>query len=298
MTFKPLPSPDRWYGLLAILCLLGLDALAVRAVLARPVDGESFLLVLCLLGSLLAAGYLGYRTVGAFTLEYRVDRDGVMLVWGPARQIVPMGQIRRIQHGAAGPAQNRAYPWHWPYRDRRRMACADIPTLNSYATRSPVEQLILVTDDESYGLSPADPERFIAALQARYALGPARPLRAELRRPPFWTWGLWRDRAALALIGLGLLGVLVMFGALCFRFPALSSDLPLHFDVAGIPDRIAPKSGLFALPIIGLSTWGFNLLAGVLMYRRVQQGGAYLLWAGALAVEGIAGLALFNLMRW
>ncbi len=298
MTFKPFPSSDRWYGLLAILGLLGLDVLAVRAVTARPVDGESFLLVLWVLGSLLAVIYLGYRTVGAFTLAYWVDRDGVTLVWGPTRQIVPMGQIQRIQRGTAGPALNRAYPWHWPYRDRRRMVCADVPVLNSYATRSPVKQVILVTAGECYGLSPDDPERFLAALQARYALGAARPLQTELRRPPFWTWGLWRDRAALALIGLGLLGVLILFGALCFRFPALSSDLPLHFDVAGIPDRIAPKSGLFALPIIGLATWGFNLLAGIFMYRRVQQGGAYLLWAGALVVEGIAGLALFNLMRW
>lgn len=281
-----------------MLSLLDLDVLAIRAVLARPVDGESFLLVLWVLGSLLAVAYLGYRTVGAFTLAYWVDRDGVTLVWGPTRQIVPMGQIQRIQRGTAGPALNRAYPWHWPYRYRRRMVCADVPVLNSYATRSPVEQVILVTAGDCYGLSPADPERFLAALQARYALGAARPLRAELRRPPFWTWGLWRDLAALALIGLGLLGVLILFGALCFRFPALSSDLPLHFDVAGIPDRIAPKSGLFALPIIGLATWGFNLLAGIFMYRRVQQGGAYLLWVGALVVEGIAGLALFNLMRW
>ncbi len=298
MIFKPLSSPDRWYGLLAILGLLGLDVLVVRAVLARPVDGGSFLMVLWVLGSVLVIGYLAYRTIGAFTLAYRVDRDAVTLVWGPTRQIVPMGHIRRIQRGAAGSALNSARLWHWPYRHRRRVACADVPVLNAYATRPPAEQLILVTDEESYGVSPADPARFIATLQSRYALGPARPLQAVLRRTPFWTWWLWRDRAALLLIGMGLLGVLIMFGYLSFRFPGLSSDLPLHFDVTGIPDRIAPKADLFALPLIGLVTWAFNLIAGIVMYRRVQRQGAYLLWGGALAVEGIAGLALFNLMRW
>jgi hypothetical protein len=298
MTFKPFPSPDRWYGPLAILGLLGLDVVAVREVLARPVDGVSFLLTLWLLGSLLVVGYVGYRTLGAFTLQYWVDRDGVTLIWGPTRQIVPMAAIRRIQRGVAAGPRNRGRPWHWPCRHRRRLACADLPVLNSYATRPPAGQLILVTDDECYGLSPAEPERFLAALQARYALGPARPLKIELRRPPFWTWALWQDRTAQLLIGLGLLGVLLMFGYLSFRFPTLSADLPLHFDVAGIPDRIAPKSGLFALPIIGLVTWFFNLAAGILMYRRVQPQGAYLLWGGALVVQGIAGLALFNLMRW
>jgi hypothetical protein len=159
-------------------------------------------------------------------------------------------------------------------------------------------QLILVTPAESYGLAPADPDGFLRALQERHALGVARPLQAELQRPPAWTWPLWQDRVALVLIGAGLLGVLLMFGALCFRFPELSSDLPLHFDVNGIPDRIVPKSGLFVLPLIGLIAWVFNLVTGVWLYRRVQQGAAYLLWGGAVVVQLIAGLALFNLMRW
>jgi len=170
--------------------------------------------------------------------------------------------------------------------------------VNSYATRPLNQQLILVTAGESYGVSPAHPDGFMSALQERHGLGVARPLQAELRRPPLWTWPLWRDRVALVLIGAGLLGVLLMFGALCFRYPALSSDLPLHFDASGIPDRIVPKSGLFVLPIIGLIAWVFNLVMGIWLYRRVQQGAAYLLWGGAVAVQFVAGLALFNLMRW
>jgi hypothetical protein len=55
---------------------------------------------------------------------------------------------------------------------------------------------------------------------------------------------------------------------------------------------------LFTLPFIGLAVWLFNTTAGIWLYRHVQRGAAYLLWFGALAVQGIAGLALFNLMRW
>ena len=35
--------------------------------------------------------------------------------------------------------------------------------------------MILVTEGESYGISPADPAKFLEALQSRYALGIARP---------------------------------------------------------------------------------------------------------------------------
>jgi hypothetical protein len=298
MTFRPLSCSDRWYGILAILGLILVGAGMVWAVLHRPVDGLSFLLVLWVLASLLVFIYIGYRTLGAFTLEYWVDRDAVTLVWGPTRQTVPVGQIQRVLVGGGSSQLPRAKPWHWPCPDRRRAACDSLGVVNSYATRPLGQQLILVTPGESYGLSPADMGGFLSALQERHALGVARPLQAELRRPPAWTWPLWRDRVAIVLIGSGLLGVLLMFGVLCFRYPALSSDLPLHFDASGIPDRIVPKSGLFVLPIIGLITWVFNLLMGIWLYRQVQQGAAYLLWGGAVAVQMIAGLALFNLMRW
>lgn len=299
MTFKPKACPERWYGLLVVLGIALVDVVVVRAVMERPVDSLSFLLVLWVLASLALATYLAYRTVGLFMLEYWVDRDAVTLVWGPTRQVVPIGAITRVLMGSDATPSSAPKLWHWPCIHRRRMVCdGGLGIVNAYATRPLSEQVILQTSGESYSLSPIDAEGFIGALQARYALGPARLLRTQIVRPPLWTWPLWRDRMALFLIVAGLVGVLLMFGMLTIRFPYLSSDLPLHFDVNGIPDRIEAKSGLFALPIIGLVTWGFNLVAGIVLYRRGQRGAAYLLWGGALIVQGIAGLALYNLMRW
>jgi hypothetical protein len=299
MTFKPYACSDRWYGLLAILGLLLVDFSLVLATIGRPVSGLSFVIVLWVLTSLVIAAYLAYRTWGAFTLEYWVDRDAVTLVWGLTRQVVPLEHIGRVQVGVDAQDESRPRPWHWPCAHRRRMQCTDgLGVVNAYATRPLREQVLLETAGESYSLTPQDAQGFVHALQVRHALGPTRTVLPHIERPPLWTWPLWRDEVALALIGFGLLGLLLMFGVLCFRFPYLSSDLPLHFDVNGQPDRIEAKSGLFALPIIGLIAWAVNLGAGIILYRRVQQGAAYLLWGGALVVEGIAGLALFNLMRW
>ncbi len=297
MTFKPAPSPDRWHAFLVVLGLLLLDVIVGRAIAARPIDGLSFLLALWILVSLAGAAYLAYRVLCAFTLEYWVTRDGVTVVWGVSRQIVPLTHIQRIQRGAQPVGPDRRWPWHWPYTERRRLWGAHVGVVNSYATRPLSEQIILVTEQECYGLSPADPEQFLDALQARCALGPARPLVLELRRPPLWTWGLWQDRSAQVLILAGLVLVLAMFGALAFRFPELPPAVPLHFDARGVPDRIAAKSGLFALPIIGLISWLANLAIGVVLYRRGQPGAAYLLWGGAMVVAAFAGLALLSLMR-
>ncbi len=298
MSFKPISSADRWYGLLLVaglvLAVIGL----IKLVLSRPVDGLSFVLSLLALSSVALIGYISYRTIGAFSLHYWVDRNAVTLVWGVTRQVIPVGQIRQIVTGANTAATTPPRPWHWPCPYRRRLVSPELGIINAYATQPLGEQVILVTAGESYGLSPQDSEKFISALQERFALGPARVMMLELQRPPVWTWPLWRDRAALFLVGAGLLGVLVMFGVLSSRFPGISADIPLHFDVNGMPDRIAPKDNLFALPVIGLVTWLFNTFTGIWLYRRVQRGAAYLLWGGALAVQGVMGLALFNLMRW
>lgn len=281
-----------------MLALIGLDLILMRALLNRPVDGISFLIAVIVLASVFVILYLGYRTICAFTLEYWVDRDGVTLVWGPTQQIVPIRQIERIVTEPDLTAQAGPAPWHWPCPNRRRMQTEGLGLVNAYSTRPLPEQIILVTSGESYGLSPADSRGFVQALQERYALGAVRGVETQLKRPPVWTWPLWSDGAALFLMGAGLLGVLILFGALCFRYPDLSSDLPVHFDVTGLPDRIAGKSELFTLPLIGLAAWLFNTIVGIWLYRHVQRGAAYLLWFGALAVGGIAGLALFNLMRW
>jgi hypothetical protein len=281
-----------------MLGLIAFEFILFSVITQRPVNGLSFVLAVLMLGSLLLMVYLGYRSLSAFFLEYWVDRDGVTLLWGNSRQRVPMGDIERVLLGTAAQSLMSPRPWHWPCATRRRMVTDGLGIVNAYATRPLAEQVILVTADESFGLSPADPQGFVAALQARKALGVAHTDALAIQRPPLWTWPLWRDRVALWVIGLGLLGVLIMFGGLAFRYPVLSSDLPLHFDVLGLPDRIEDKSRLFTLPVIGLLTWLFNAATGIWLYRHVQRGAAYLLWGGALAVQGILALGLFILMQW
>jgi hypothetical protein len=298
VTFKPFHCSEGWYGLLAMLGILAVDGLAVLYMSGNAVSALTFIMGLWVLASLLALVYLGYRTIGSFTMQYWVDRNAVTLVWGPTRQVIPIGQIEHVRRNVGELPHDPPRPWHWPCPHRRRYRAGGLGMVNAYATRPLAEQILLTTAQESYAITPADPAAFLEALQERYALGPGRVVNAELERPPMWTWQLWRDHLALFLIGAGLFGVLLMFGVFCFRLPGLSADLPLHFDINGLPDRIAPKISLIALPAIGLLAWFINLIAGIWIYRRMQRQGAYLLWGGALVVQVFAAVALFNIMRW
>lgn len=291
VSFKPLRSRQGWYGLASCLGLLAVDALLLRGLLSLPISGCSFVLALLVLLSLPLLGYLAYRTWGCFSLQYQVTRDGVIIVWGPLRQPVPMGQIERIVRG--GPSQMRRW-WPWPGPYAAAPGQSPLGRLLSYATRPVAEQLLLVTPDRVYGISPAEPERFLEALQERHRLGPARTLTAEPVWPRLWRWRFWQDRLGQGLLLVGLLFSLALFGLLSFRFPALPEQIPLHFNAAGQADRLGPRQGLFLLPFIGLLAWGVNALWGGVVYRH-QRLAAYLLWGGAVAVQVIAGLALWSL---
>src|SRR5574337_845610 len=80
----------------------------------------------------------------------------------------------------------------------------------------------------------------------------ARPRVIAPEIEPGVTARLQRDRALQLLLVLTLLVNLALLAFLALRFDALPDPLPLHFDAMGQPDRIDVKSGIFALPLIGL----------------------------------------------
>jgi hypothetical protein len=294
MTFKSAAAIDGWRGAAVCGGIVLLIVLLLAWLTSRPVSGLSFVLALLILAAVPVLGYIGFRTLSSLFMEYWVDRDGVTVVWGPMREIIPIGSIERIQRGGFEGLQGRW--WEWPNPYLTEGAAGSTGPIHSLATRPAPEQVVLVTGQAAYALSPRAPDEFITALQARHKLGPARLLKPERHWPSPWRWDIWRDRLALAMLGLAVLVNLLLFGYLCFRYPQLPANLPLHFDAQGQPDRYGSPASLFVLPLIGLGALVINGLWGAVIYRR-HRTGSYLLWGGALVVQLLVAVALINLVR-
>ncbi len=294
MTFKAATAIDAWRGVAACIGILVVVLLLLFWVANRPVSGFSFVLALLVLVAIPLWVYIGLRTISTLFMEYWVDRDGVTVVWGPMREIIPIGAIERIQRGGFEAVIGRW--WEWPNPYLTEGTAAGLGAVHSLATRPAAEQVVLVTDQAAYALSPGAGDEFIAALQARHQLGPARLLKPERRWPSVWQWTIWRDRLALLLLGLAALANLAVFGYLCFRYPQLPADLPLHFDPQGQPDRYGVPASLFILPLIGLGALLINGVWGAVLYQR-RRTASYLLWGGALVVQILVAVALVNLAR-
>ena len=138
--------------------------------------------------------------------------------------------------------------------------------------------------------------QFLAALQERFQMGPAIYVKLEQDQAAFLPRFFGESQVGLVLFGLGLLGVLALFGLLMVRFPNLPDQLPFRYASDGTPDLVRSKASLFLLPGIGLLAWLANGLWGMWMAYRKQVVGAYMLWGGAIIVQLCSLLALKSLL--
>lgn len=295
MIFKPIPDRTRWEGLIAVGWIVVLNGLLLAWAMNRPTDWLKFTLVLVVMLSLPIVGYVLYRTWAAFSLEYWVDRNALTIRWANVRHTVPISAIQRIIDGGVTEV-SRARWYHWPAPGLRRGRAAELPKVILCASRPLATCLLLDTGDAVFAISPQWRARFVEQLQESYQLGPALTLNVAEKRTAFARQWLGDNLVGFTLLGLGLFGVLALFGLLMVQFPALPSLLPFRYNNEGLPEVVRDKTALFIIPAIGLLTWLVNALWGMWMMVRKQPTGAYMLWGGAILVQVFSLLALSSLL--
>lgn len=99
----------------------------------------------------------------------------------------------------------------------------------------------------------------------------------------------------LAAATITLIAMIVWFNSNYATFPDL---MPLHFDAQGNPDRIGERSELSGLLAIAGMVYAVNILSGLGLRLFARMNFApYLLWSGALLVEVLIWVALWNITR-
>ncbi|RLT36678.1 MAG: DUF1648 domain-containing protein [Chloroflexi bacterium] len=295
MVFKPAPDRSRWEGLAvasgALLCDLALLVWLLR----RPVDGVSFLLLSLVLLSLPLLIQIFYRTWGAFTLEYWLDRNAVRIRWAAACLVIPLPAIEQIISDGSPPIRRSLRFWPAPFV--RPLGSDNNVSWELFASRPPGQCFWLQTAGALFAISPAEEKEFLAALQEYNRLGPSHILSLCRERPGLCAVAVLEDRLSRRLLLAGLVGALLLFAALFFAYPSLPERLIFHYNAAGLPDSIRPKGALFLLPAIGLAAYLVNSVVGLWLACRGQRTGAYLLWGSTLSVQLLSLLALFSLIR-
>lgn len=298
----PPRSPGVAAGILLIVALLLLALMALLVLLTQPVSLWSFVSGGVLLATAPAAALVGYLTRGLRQARYHIESDALIVEWGGLRQTIPLRQVRALVWGRElGPVRRfRGLRWPGFYMGRGEIGLGDrVYPIRFYATRPLDRQLLLVTDELTYGVSPWDMENFKSCVEALQATSlPARAATSP-SQPFVFDWPIWQDQTAHILLLLPAAVNLLLFAYLTIIYGRLPTAVAIQFDAAGQALRWGQPLALFGLPLLGLAAMLGNNAAGWFFYHwRQEKRLAYLIWATTLAVQiaawvGVLGLTGF-----
>jgi hypothetical protein len=281
----------------AALVILLVDALCVYFIRSWPISLLTFAFNLVVIGSVPLLILLGYWLWGLATARYALDRNQLVIRWGPTHQVVPLEAIERAVDGVEAAGRPRLRAIRWPGYFAGPGELPEYGLTLFYATAPLHRQVLLVTPGVTYAISPADKEGFLEAFNIRHRMGPTQAVEQQSLIPAWLQWPLWRDRAAAVLLLAGILINLALFAYLSYRHAGLPSSIPLHFDTTGAVDRAGHPDEIFFLPFIGLTVWLLNGLLGGAVYLRVRESAAaYLLWGGSDLMQLLLWTAVVALL--
>lgn len=297
-------TPIRSLGLFAGYALMGvLLALIVSLILllgAAPLNLLAFFWALLLLLALAAFFAVSFWTSALGVARYTVDDEALQLSWGRRWHRIPLAHITGIDEGRG----YRVTGWRglrWPGHEigaGQLLPDGTVVPLIVYATRPLRQQLLVLTPEAAYGLSPADPafagklRSLVSAAQAAGA--PAAIVESSLG--PLDT-PLWADRRALWLLAGGLALNLLLFALLAALQDSLPAAVSLRAGDAGRVAATGSAAALFLIPLTGFLFWLADGLLGYAAYRDPDRRPvAFLVWgAGALLQAGAWAALLIRL---
>ena len=294
IVFNTNPRRAMIAGIVVIVALLIGIAVAATLAIRLPTSIFTHVLITLILAMLGAIAWLAYNMYALANISYALDRNAFVIRWGGVREIVPMGDVQRVI-AASNIAKGLKHtsvplPGWWVGRGSH-------PALGEirFCSNAPLDrQLIVVTPNMNYAISPADTDTFLDAFRARFDMGPTQTVQAAHLMPRIMAWPFWGDGLAhtLILIAIGLNAVLFAIGFA--RYPALPPQVVLHFDAAGAADRFAPQNQVFGPAIIAFELFIINFLIALGVYSRGEKLAAYLAWGGSAIVQLLFLIAMIT----
>lgn len=297
MELRPPGRPGLFgLGILLILALLDIGYIALT--LSTPITPLLIIRILLVLVNLAVTGIVLYGLISANGARYSMDRNRIVIQWGATTEIIPLVNVERIVYGSKlGPVKNfrgMRWPGFW-------VGSGDFDEIGAtrfFCTTTIEKQLVIVTKETCYAISPENPERFIHHYSTQMNLQPSAEFQQTTIQPAVPLPDLLSDRAAHLLLASG--GILCL--ALVFYVSAVYGKLPilipLHYGLNGTPDRFGIPLNLLTMAGLGTLAWLAGGIAGILIYHRTREKmAAYLLWGAASGLQILLWAAISGLIK-
>ena len=241
------------------------------------------------------AALFGYWTYALATLSYALDRNGLVISWGPTRQVIPLDAIERLVPGTSvGVPRVSGVSW-WGHH----VGSAHIERIGDVlfysAHQAPEQVLYVMTSERNYAISVEHPAEFAQEIQTRQELGPTAEVTHHVERTGGAPEAFWSDRLGLALALLAILAGAVVWAQFALRFGDLPATLELHFPPTEPTPivTVVSRDAILELPRTASLILGVNLLLGLGLHAWDRVAG-YVMFIAATAVQ-VAFFAAFEI---
>jgi len=294
MFWKPAKSLGLAVGLVILLSIAAISAFLLQSALSQEPSMSAFVTGVFFLLSLPLMVLWGRSYYGLLTLRYYMDRNVLIILHGAMRYIIPLETIERIVPGSELSVTEGFRGVGWPgYLTGVVQAGLGRVLVNS---TEPLErQLVVVTPEGNYGLSPRNPERFLDEFAAHRSQSPARRVPQRALCLPFAALPVWRDRRFWLTLGAALVMNVALFGLISGRYAYLPERFPMYLNPQREAYRIISRAEIYRLPAIGTVLLIMNGVIGGFLHRR-ERLAAYLLAAMSVVLQGPLWVAIFGVL--
>lgn len=300
---RPSPVLGSSVGYTIVAGLFLLDMGLAWLLVSSPITLLSFFWGVALFLSVPILAAVAYFTSALSSAYYRVVDGAFVIEWGRVRRVVPLGEIHTLVMGQTMGPIKRFWGMRWPgswvgYGQVRGEADSAVYDTLFYAAAPLPQQLLVVTNSIAYAISPTDLENFRDCLVALRGANLAAKQAMPTPNLGVETAVFWQDRPAHLLWGTAVCLNALLFAGLCAIYGRLPATVPLHFNEAGLVDRLDSPAHLFILPAIGLLAWLLNGAIGWVFYQWHQERPfALVSWGTAVIIQCATWAVCLNLLN-
>jgi hypothetical protein len=298
MNYQPPCALGLLFGAVLTLWALSIAALLINFAVASDFNIAAVLAVTGAVAAAALASLFGYWTYALATMNYALDRNGLVIHWGVTRQVVPLGDIERlVPSTSVGIPPIKGVSWLGYHIGRATIE--RIGDVLFYTTHQNAEQVLYVmTSERNYAISVEDPAGFARQVQIRQDLGPTAHATHHAQRLGSAAQAFWYDPIGRILVLVAGFATFLMWALVALRYPELPAAIELHFPAyedTGLVD-IRTKDSILQLPRIATLILAINLAIGFVLHAWERVAG-YVLFLTAAAIQLAFAIAIAIALR-
>ncbi len=262
-----------------------------------PIDWQSALALVGVVAASVGLPVIIVRLVALVRGGYHIDSQAFTIRWGADLEVVPLDEIIELRTGGGlSPSLRRRVGARSGW-SRARFKMDDGVHVESFATSSGPNLLLVVTSGGALAISPLDLAGFVDRFSRFSAALSAEKVSAVSHRPGTFSRELLSSGFARGVVAATSIALLLLAMMLLAVQPALAADHPFTFDAAGLPSSLGSPARLLLLPAVGTIAWLIDLGIGWIAIRRHDYLAAYMLMGVGLMTTVGLWIGVLTLLR-